>query len=63
MKNLPLYTIDDGTNYYDCVNSTWVKKILWKIREKDAFHRLPKDIKIYTWSTWEDITSEFIKGE
>lgn len=62
MMGLPLYTVDDGTNYYDCGDSDAVNRVLRKLREKDIFRRLPKNVKVYTWRTWNDITSEFIKG-
>lgn len=62
MMGLPLYTVDDGTDYYDCYNSDDVCRVFNKIRERDIYRRLPAEVKVYTWLTWEDITSEFIRG-
>jgi len=60
--NLPLYTVATGSNYYDCYTSDDVRRVLYRLGEKDMFHRPPADTVVYLFWSQEDITTEFIKN-
>ncbi len=59
--NLPLYTVICDGKYYDCINSDMVRKILWRLSEKDIFHRPPRGTEVYSFCSWTNVTSHFIK--
>lgn len=60
--NLPLYTVVTGSDYYDCYTSDDVRRVLYRLGEKDMFHRLPADTVVYLYWSHEDITTDFIKN-
>lgn len=59
--NLPLYHIFSDTSPIDieCYYEEQVRRHLNRIAEKDMFHRLPDDVRVYLWSSWIDVTDEF----
>ena len=60
--NLPLYTVATGSDYYDCYTSDDVRRVLYRLGEKDMFRRPPADTVVYLYWSHEDITTDFIKN-